>query len=675
MLFKHYNNQFESFGNAYSGYNWRSTYYPSSGNAYDDDPSAAANSLLISLLNSPSSTTYYSRPGAFSDLRITKADQICNGCDPIVFDDLRLMFNYSYFENPNSDRSFNTVAIRPDNKSLNPYYILDKEDKNGRQDGRGNFFRFYNNSTNKLQVSAPEQYGNYIFQYWLKNTEGKNIDTVKSANIIITLNKNYELTTYYERIQPVLSVNPDTITFNYAAHTDTLNIKNIGTGEMEWFTENENEWITILNKKVGVNDYDLTFTVSTNNSDTTRTGKIYIYANESLKFADSVVIVQSPPESMVNFSLPKGWAGISTWLKPLQPAVETMFSQVEDQLVILQNFEGVYWPEQNVNTIQNWEVTSGYMIKMESAAQINLPGTHDVQQTLGLGAGWKLIPVLTDCNIETSELLQNTNFTIIKEVAGTNLYWPQFGINTLEYLQSGKSYFLLLNDTATLNYAGCKQFKTAVNIGNSYNSESPWNNVAATPVSHVFAIQHNSPEVSHIGTGNIIGVFNTMSQCCGFVEYGVNNALIAFKDDATTETADGLNDGEKFSMRLYRKDNKLSYELFATYDEKMITHDGTFATNGLSVITGFKVGEIIIDEYSLKAVELFPNPTRDILQINNVFPISLQYTIQSVNGKELLKGLLFEGLNSIDLSSFESGVFIVTIANGNSSLSKRIIKN
>jgi len=674
MLFKHYNKQFEGFGNAYSGYNWRSTFYPTSGNAYDDDPSSATESLLVKLLDADENTTFYERPSAFSDLRITKIDQ-CNGCDEIVFDNLRLIIQYSYFENPNADRSFKSIAIRPNNKSLNPYFILDKEDKNGRQDGRGNFFRFYNSSTTKLNVSAPENYGNYIFQYWLKNTEGKNMDTVKNSTIQVTLNNNYELVSCYERLQPKLSVSPDTITESFESGIDTIHIKNIGTGEMEWFTENENEWITILNNKVGVNDYDLTFTVSTNNSDTTRTGKIFVYANESLNFVDSVMIIQPPSEYMVSYSLPQGWAGISSWLDPVQQDAEDIFSQVSGDLIILQNLESVYWPEQGVNTIQDWNINSGYMIKMKNARQMAFPGIPLVNSSLFVNSGWKLIPVLTDCNVQTSALFQNANLKIVKEVAGTNLYWPEYGINTLPYLDPGKSYFVYLNDTATLHYGSCKQFKTSVDVENHFDGTTPWNVVCTHPVSHVFALAIHNSELNLLGHGNTIGIFNSNKKCCGHLIIGEGNTLVAFADDHMTSESDGLSNGEAFSLRLYDKESRLNYKLLATYDVNLPEHHGVFANHGLSAITNLKVGELIIDELSLRSIEIFPNPVKDILYINNPLPVLIQYSFKDLKGNAVFEGNLYEGNNQISTGNWQKGVYLMTVKWNEQSITHRIIKN
>ena len=204
---------------------------------------------------------------------------------------------------------------------------------------------------------------------------------------------------------------------------------------------------------------------------------------------------------------------------------------------------------------------------------------------------------------------------------------------------------------------------------------SPWNVVAASPVSHVFAIQSFNPDVSHIGAGNTVGIFNSENQCSGYMVFGEGNSLMGFMDDPTTEQIDGLAGGEVFSLRLYKASTMLSYELTASYDKGLPVHNGTFAPNGLSAITGFKVGELIVDEHTLKAVEMFPNPTSDILTINNVLPLDLEYNIQSIRGNGISGGTLQQGSNSIDMTGLESGVYLITITTGEKSLTRRVIKN
>lgn len=65
--------------------------------------------------------------------------------------------------------------------------------------------------------------------------------------------------------------------------------------------------------------------------------------------------------ALVEFTitLPGGWSGISSFVVPDNPNVEAIFAPVVDELVILKNFDGVYWPDAGVNSIGNWNDHAG----------------------------------------------------------------------------------------------------------------------------------------------------------------------------------------------------------------------------------------------------------------------------------------------------------------------------
>ncbi|RLD53658.1 MAG: hypothetical protein DRJ05_16085, partial [Bacteroidetes bacterium] len=124
--------------------------------------------------------------------------------------------------------------------------------------------------------------------------------------------------------------------------------------------------------------------------------------------------------------VPAGWSGISSYVIPDDPAVEDIFDPVVDEMVILQNFDGMYWPFAGVNTIGNWNDMDGYQIKMETAQQVTFSGEMQSDLTIGLSAGWNYLPVLNPCDNITVDLFSQIvdNLQIVKEVAGWNVYWP-----------------------------------------------------------------------------------------------------------------------------------------------------------------------------------------------------------------------------------------------------------
>ena len=162
--------------------------------------------------------------------------------------------------------------------------------------------------------------------------------------------------------------------------------------------------------------------------------------------------------------IPGGWSGISSFMVPVNPMVAEIFSDLtdEDQLVVLQNMDGVYWPEADLNTIdQNggWDSNSGYLIKLAGNQQISIQGTAVTDLSLNFEeAGWYLIPVLSKCNVNINNLLSEVidQVDVLKEVAGTGVYWPGV-VQTLQNLEPGKAYLVKFNGSASITFPDCDE--------------------------------------------------------------------------------------------------------------------------------------------------------------------------------------------------------------------------
>lgn len=157
-----------------------------------------------------------------------------------------------------------------------------------------------------------------------------------------------------------------------------------------------------------------------------------------------------------NLTIVAGWSGISSYILPYFPELEKLLEPLEGNLVILKNMEGVYWPGQNVNTLGNWETDKGYLVKLSQSTEFQIPGNTTENHTINLQAGWNLVPVLCSCGISTSEVSDQLgeNLVIITEPAGMNVYWPTQGIQTLQHLLAGKSYFVRVNEGTAINFNG-----------------------------------------------------------------------------------------------------------------------------------------------------------------------------------------------------------------------------
>lgn len=177
-------------------------------------------------------------------------------------------------------------------------------------------------------------------------------------------------------------------------------------------------------------------------------------ASDHLPVVAQFTFEQQPLVSHFEVDLTEGWNGISSYLLPENLNVEDMLAGLSMDFIILKSINKTYWPEQNVNTIINWDYKSGYLIKVENATSLAFDGFVPDNKTIQVVAGWNLIPVIADTPKEIRALFgPNTGFIeIIKEVAGSQVFWPDQGINTIGNLIPQNSYFLKSTQTFTISF-------------------------------------------------------------------------------------------------------------------------------------------------------------------------------------------------------------------------------
>ena len=380
--------------------------------------------------------------------------------------------------------------------------------------------------------------------------------------------------------------------------------------------------------------------------------------------------------------IPAGWSGVSTFVDPVTPAMEDIFEEVVNDLIILQSLTEVYWPGENINTIGNWNIHDGYAIKVANQISLTILGTTSTSRTLQLSQGWNLIPVLSECDANVASLFAGTGVVIVKEVAGWQIYWPAFNINTIGNLHYGKAYFVFMDAPATVTYPACLPGSMAPGT-NSTNfkmmeeliNTSPWNIFERTAQSHIIGIAKKSINPLLIKPGDYLGVFDQLGQCYGLVKWeGENTTLTAFGDDPTTPGKDGFVAGESLYYRIFVASTSKECELEATYDQVWPQQDGLFTTNGLSAIGSFKLGTTQINESADYGVLIYPNPADDFLLIDLGKPRDVEMTLIDAQGKEVLKQILTSLRNQLDISALRSGVYFVKFEGQEFNKIEKIIK-
>jgi len=147
-----------------------------------------------------------------------------------------------------------------------------------------------------------------------------------------------------------------------------------------------------------------------------------------------------------------GWNNFSSYVTPESTDLEDLFADLLPNMLVLQNQDGVFCPELGLNTIGDWDSNSGYLIKMIDSASLSFPGFPLEELNISLIPGWNFIPVLCAEGMSIFDLADQlgNNLIFVQEAAGTGIYWPEMGIQTIQNLEAGKSYYLFIENSASL---------------------------------------------------------------------------------------------------------------------------------------------------------------------------------------------------------------------------------
>jgi len=153
-------------------------------------------------------------------------------------------------------------------------------------------------------------------------------------------------------------------------------------------------------------------------------------------------------------NLPAGWSGFSSWVMPDETDIEALLNQIYPELIILQTMEEMYYPSEDINTIGTWDSQSAYKIKVSEDVTLNITGYPEQNKTLQLKQGWNLIPAISAYPVDVVDLFSGVSdkVVVVKDIAGTGVYWLEFNINTIVNLVPGKAYFVLMNEAGEITF-------------------------------------------------------------------------------------------------------------------------------------------------------------------------------------------------------------------------------
>jgi hypothetical protein len=402
-------------------------------------------------------------------------------------------------------------------------------------------------------------------------------------------------------------------------------------------------------------------------------GKYWVVVTNTCGFAQSANITLTVLGKQT-VTVPKGWSGISTYLDIWNKQVSNIFGSISNKLILVNDFEHMYWPGQNINTYPNgaWDTYTGAQIKLSAAATMDFIGVPLDDASVDLNTGWTYLPVLHSSPVAANELFTQAQPQIIiaKDIAGSGVYWPAYAINTLGTLNPGRAYLVKVSGSTAVDFDLVAKSGVISIHQNQPENATPWNDPAYSNSSHTIALPQEVA-TSVLKPGDWLGVFNAEGICCGIVEFdGNSTAIAAFGDDATTIETDGLLENDQMYFKVYRSATGEVFELQVSFDASA-NESGYFAANGMSVISDLKAGATGIGDAGQNQIRVYPNPTNGMLYIDG---LSVDSKIEITYGAgQLIYKTNAHGSQTINLGGQARGLYNIRITNQQFTTTRKVM--
>ena len=381
---------------------------------------------------------------------------------------------------------------------------------------------------------------------------------------------------------------------------------------------------------------------------------------------ETIEITEPAGFDVQNITLAAGWGLMSTYISPVYPLVDSVFSAINSSTAIVKNGAGgVYWPTFNLNMIGNMILGEGYQVKMNSSQTLSVMGTAVVPQLtpITIQAGWSIIAYLRqvpgNAIVMMSPIVSNT--AILKN-GGGSVYWPAFGVNSIGNMLPGQGYQIKMNAISTLTYpANSVSSKSDIEPMHPVFYKQPaatGNNMTVGIPSSAFV---NLPRI-----GDEVGVFNSQGQLVGSVVFdGGNLAIPIWGDDDLTPETDGLTYSQGFELRIWNGQSEQGITI-----ESWTEGDGLYERDAIQIAEKVSFTNIDALVYSLE--QNVPNPYGATTRISFYLPetSNITLTIYDVLGNVMnvaAKGEFQAGQHSLELdgSQYAMGTYFYRlIANG-----------
>ena len=338
-------------------------------------------------------------------------------------------------------------------------------------------------------------------------------------------------------------------------------------------------------------------------------------ANECIKSFDFIIESLSCGINQT-IDLQEGWSIISTYINPNNNNIESIFSSVINNLEIVKDENGnVYWPFFGLNSIGDFTIGEGYQVKMNDFDQISIEGDLIPYNTpIIFNEGWNLIGYLhpdpgNTIQMMSSIVSNNGPMKILKNSSG-NVYWPEFGLNSIGNMMPGEGYQIKLENLIQFSYPSISARYGFIPKESTVYFDNP----IKTDQNMIIGIPNNSWK-THINIGDEIGAFDCNGNLIGSAVYNNDNlAITVWGDDIISGKKDGARHGELIELKLWDYHNNTVKKLFIIWKKG----NQTYTKNAINIVENISSydnhqGERLISTHDLLGRNVRDNTKNQII--------------------------------------------------------------
>ncbi|MCX6256454.1 MAG: FG-GAP-like repeat-containing protein [Bacteroidia bacterium] len=375
-------------------------------------------------------------------------------------------------------------------------------------------------------------------------------------------------------------------------------------------------------------------------------------------------------------NLTQGWNIFSTYIIPVNPAIEIVMSAIVSNIMIVKSGQGqVYWPQFSVNQIGNMVIGQGYQMKILVADTLVIYGSAATPENtdINLSLGWNMIGYLRQTNAPVVDMMSPivSVISIIKDGLG-HVYWPVYGVNSIGNMIPGRGYQLKITSACTFIYPpNSSNFnKSEIFIPELQHFRKPLNTGNNMTLGITIRLRRNELRFKN----SEIGVFDSNGLLVGSSVINSGFAAITlWGDDELTPEKDGLVEGEEFVLKLWNSESQKEMQIIVN---DWLEGDGLYTMNGISV------AGVVTYEQSTTGISLtlFPNPVKE--ELNLLFSgvkDNIGLNIYNATGQlvysEQLKSIPASHITKVNMSPFPGGIyFLKANVNDSEMIVKKFVK-